>query len=43
MAKTKKDKKESKSILAEKSMDFLKNYINTPSPVGFESGGHVRG
>jgi len=39
MAKTKKDKKESKSILAEKSMGFLKNYINTPSPVGFESGG----
>jgi len=39
MAKTKKDKKESKSILTEKSMGFLRNYINNPSPVGFESNG----
>ncbi len=42
MAKAKIDKKEkkgSKSILSESSMGFLRNYINTPSPVGFESGG----
>ncbi len=39
MAKTKKDKKESKSILTEKSMGFLRNYINNPSPVGFETSG----
>jgi putative aminopeptidase FrvX len=37
MAKEKKSK--SKSILTEKSLEFLKNYINTPSPVGFESKG----
>jgi putative aminopeptidase FrvX len=36
MAKT---KNKSKSILTNTSMDFLRNYINTPSPVGFESGG----
>lgn len=34
MAKAKK-----KSILTEKSLNFLKDYINNPSPVGFESGG----
>lgn len=28
-----------KSILSPESWAFLKNYINTPSPVGFESGG----
>ena len=28
-----------KSILTESSYAFLKNYINTPSPTGFESGG----
>ena len=39
MAKTKKDKKENKSVVTEKSMDFLKNYINNPSPVGFETSG----
>ncbi|MEI7628869.1 MAG: M42 family metallopeptidase [Bacteroidota bacterium] len=39
MAKTKKDKKESKSVVTEKSMGFLRNYINNPSPVGFESSG----
>lgn len=39
MAKTKKDKKDKKSVLTEKSMDFLKNYINNPSPVGFETSG----
>ena len=35
MAKSKK----AKSLLNEKSFDFLKSYINTPSPVGFETGG----
>ena len=38
MAKAKKTQK-TKSILTEKSMIFLKEYINNPSPVGFESGG----
>jgi len=28
-----------KSILTNESLQFLKNYINNPSPVGFESGG----
>lgn len=37
MAKEKKIKK--KTILTDVSMEFLKNYINNPSPVGFESGG----
>lgn len=27
------------SLITEKSFQFLKNYVNTPSPVGFESGG----
>lgn len=35
MAKSKKQA----SILTEQSLQFLKNYINTPSPVGFESAG----
>jgi putative aminopeptidase FrvX len=35
MAKAKKAKK----ILDEKSYEFLKTYINNPSPTGFESGG----
>ncbi|MDQ6761934.1 MAG: M42 family metallopeptidase [Bacteroidota bacterium] len=35
MAKSKK----TDSIITEKSMGFLKDYINTPSPVGFETGG----
>ncbi len=35
MAKAKK----SKSILTDNSYNFLKNYINNPSPTGFESGG----
>jgi len=35
MAKAKK----SKSILTEKSYTFLKNYINNPSPTGFETSG----
>lgn len=36
-----KDKKtkSSKSVLTNQSIDFLKNYINNPSPVGFESQG----
>ncbi len=37
MAKVKKQPK--KHILTDASMEFLKNYINNPSPVGFESGG----
>ena len=35
MAKAKK----SKSLLTENSMAFLRNYINNPSPVGFETSG----
>jgi putative aminopeptidase FrvX len=31
--------KPAKSILTDKSYDFLKNYINNPSPTGFESSG----
>jgi len=31
--------KRPKSILNDNSLQFLRNYINTPSPVGFESGG----
>lgn len=37
MAKAK--SKGSKSILTDNSLNFLRNYINNPSPVGFESGG----
>ncbi|MFM9701148.1 hypothetical protein ACKI2D_48725, partial [Streptomyces europaeiscabiei] len=29
----------SKQVTTPASMQFLKDYINTPSPVGFESGG----
>jgi len=39
MSKEKKTKAKSKSVLTETSLQFLRNYINTPSPVGFESGG----
>jgi putative aminopeptidase FrvX len=39
MAKAKKTKAKEKSIITEASFQFLKNYINNPSPVGFESGG----
>ena len=39
MATAKKTKAKSKSVLTEKSYEFLRNYINTPSPVGFESSG----
>ncbi len=31
--------KKVKSVVTENSLAFLKNYINTPSPVGFESSG----
>lgn len=37
MAKAKTTKK--KSVITNESIEFLKNYINTPSPVGFESSG----
>src|SRR5215216_5688747 len=37
MAKT--VKKDSKSVISDVSFQFLKNYINNPSPVGFESSG----
>ncbi len=37
MAKAKTIKK--KTLLTNDSISFLKNYINTPSPVGFESSG----
>jgi putative aminopeptidase FrvX len=41
MAKAKKSKAvpKKKSILTDASYAFLRNYINTPSPVGFEIGG----
>ena len=39
MAKAKSSKAKAKSILTDHSLAFLKKYINTPSPVGFESGG----
>jgi len=40
MAKgNKKGEKESTSILTENSLQFLKSYIDNPSPVGFEAGG----
>jgi len=39
MAKSKTTKAKSKSILTDASYAFLKNYMNTPSPVGFESSG----
>jgi putative aminopeptidase FrvX len=31
--------KSKKSIIPQQSYDFLRDYINTPSPTGFESGG----
>jgi len=37
--KTKKADKKAAPILTDHAMAFLKDYINTPSPVGFESGG----
>lgn len=39
MAKSTKTSTGSPSILTAKSQTFLKNYINNPSPVGFESSG----
>src|SRR5258708_5796950 len=39
MAKSAKTNKKSSSILTPRSLEFLKNYINNPSPVGFESSG----
>ena len=39
MAKTSKPKAKSKKLLSDISYSFLKTYINTPSPTGFESGG----
>lgn len=35
----KKSKEKQKSILTDSSYSFLKNYLNNPSPVGFESSG----
>lgn len=39
MAKAKSGRSKAKSVLSGEALAFLKNYINTPSPVGFESGG----
>ncbi len=39
MTKSKKTGSKAKSIITDTSFAFLKNYINTPSPVGFETGG----
>jgi len=39
MAKSTKTAAKSTSILTSRSLNFLKNYINNPSPVGFESSG----
>ena len=39
MAKEKKAKANQRSVLTDASYKFLKNYINTASPVGFESSG----
>jgi len=39
MAKEKEKKGKHKPVITDASFAFLKNYINTPSPVGFESGG----
>ncbi len=39
MAKAAKKQATPPSVLTQKSLDFLRNYINNPSPVGFESPG----
>jgi putative aminopeptidase FrvX len=39
MAKAASKKNDSKEVLTQKSLDFLKEYINNPSPVGFETAG----
>jgi len=39
MSKLKKEKKKEEIIINASSLTFLRNYINNPSPVGFEAGG----
>ncbi|MBC7588089.1 MAG: M42 family peptidase, partial [Chitinophagaceae bacterium] len=39
MAKTKKTKAKQKTIMTDTSFEFLKTYLNNPSPVGFETSG----
>jgi putative aminopeptidase FrvX len=39
MAKKLRPKAAGKSILSNKAMEFLRNYINSASPVGFETWG----
>ena len=39
MAKSTKSEPKKKTVLTDKSLEFLKNYINNASPVGFESRG----
>jgi putative aminopeptidase FrvX len=39
MSKSKKEKKNEETILTQASHTFLRNYLNNPSPVGFESAG----
>jgi len=39
MSKSKKERKEPETILTETSHAFLRNYLNNPSPVGFEYSG----
>ncbi|HZH94957.1 MAG TPA: M42 family metallopeptidase [Flavisolibacter sp.] len=39
MAKAASKKNDSKEVLTQKSLDFLKEYINNPSPVSFETAG----
>src|SRR5438874_12910247 len=39
MSKIKKEKKKEEPIMNDTSLTFLRNYLNNPSPVGFESAG----
>lgn len=39
MAKTTRAKTKTKSLITDQAFEFLKNYINNPSPTGFETGG----
>ncbi len=39
MSKLKKEKKKEENVMNDLSLTFLRNYLNNPSPVGFESGG----
>ncbi len=39
MAKSTKKKEKKTAFLPDKSLQFLRNYLNTPSPVGFENSG----